>query len=195
MHILGICGSIRRDSYNRGLLRAAVALAPAGVVIDIADVGDLPLINEDIEQPSRPGPVRALRRRAFAADALLFALPEYNHAVSAPAKNAIDWLSRAEQADARDAPDGETRKHPFDGRPVATIGATLGLSGGARAQAQARQSLLALGGAIMPTPELFVGGAQHKFDGAGDLNDASTRDALAAFVAAFAAWTQKMGGR
>ena len=104
--VLGICGSLRRGSYNMAALRAAIALKPAGMTDRASPTSSqIPLYNEDVRQQGFPPPVETLRRQIAAADALLFACPEYNYSMSGVLKNAIDWASRP--------PD-----QPFAGKPV-----------------------------------------------------------------------------
>lgn len=186
MNIFAIAGSLRRASYNYALIRAAAGLAPAGMTIDVAEaaaIGDLPLINEDLEEGGRPAPVEALRARVRSADALMLAVPEYNSAVAAPLKNAIDWLSRGE-------PGGG--KHPLWQKPVAILGAATGMGGTVRAQGALHYALQRLGAFAMPVPELLVGGAADKFDAAGTLTDATTIKLLGQYLEAFAAWTLRV---
>jgi chromate reductase len=119
--ILGIAGSLRRDSYNRAALRAAQALAPAEVTIDIFDLQGIPLFNQDEEQHP-PAPVTDLKIRIRAADAIVMVTPEYNYSIPGVLKNAIDWASR---------PYGDSA---WEGKPVAVMGASVGTLGTARAQ-------------------------------------------------------------
>ena len=113
--VLGICGSLRRGSYNMSALRAAIALKPADMTVTVADIAQIPLYNEDVRQQGFPPPVETLRRQIAAADALLFACPEYNYSMAGVLKNAIDWASRP--------PD-----QPFAGKPCAIIGAAAGMA-------------------------------------------------------------------
>src|SRR5688500_6024853 len=94
MRILGICGSLRAGSLNRLLLRAAEQAVPAGVTIEVAELGDIPLFNEDVEAHGDPAPVKALKERIRDADAVLIATPEYSWGVPGVLKNALDWVSR-----------------------------------------------------------------------------------------------------
>ena len=96
MHVLALCGSLRAGSFNRGLLRAAADVAPEGVRVEVAEIGGLPLYNEDLERQGWPAPVGSLRDRAYEADAILFGCPEYNYGVSGVLKNAFDWLANIE---------------------------------------------------------------------------------------------------
>jgi chromate reductase len=109
--VLGISGSLRKASYNTAALRAAQELAPAGMTIETFDLAPLPLYNEDVKAAGFPPVVQQLRAKINAADALLFACPEYNYSMSGVLKNAIDWASRP--------PD-----QPFDDKPVGMLGAS-----------------------------------------------------------------------
>ena len=132
--VLGMAGSLRRRSYNRALLRAAAKLAPAGVEVEVFELGELPLYNADLDETRGggpyPQPVAALREKVIAADALLLAVPEYNWGPSGVIKNAVDWVSR---------PSG---KSPLAYKPVALMGAAPGPAGTGRGQLQLRQNLL-----------------------------------------------------
>src|SRR5215468_3679831 len=129
--VLGICGSLRKGSFNRMALRVAQELAPAGMKVDVADISGFPLYNEDVRAQGFPPPVQTFRDQIAAADALLFVTPEYNYSMAGVLKNAIDWGSRP--------PD-----QPFDGKPVAIMGASMGLGGTGRAQYHLRQSCVYL---------------------------------------------------
>jgi len=168
--ILAIAGSLRRDSFNRRLLQAAAAMAPSGLRITLDDgIGALPLFNEDIELAmSAEGPVRALRERVAAADALLIATPEYNQSIPGVLKNAIDWLSRP-------APDRDV----LSGKLVAVIGATAGRWGTRLAQAALRQTLFATESIVLPAPPIYLAGGDGAFDAQGALADPSARESLA----------------
>jgi len=188
MRILGLCGSLRAASYNRGLLRAAAEMLPAGATLEVAEIGDLPLMNEDLEKPEWPAAVQAFRRHLWTAEALLVATPEYNAGIPAPLKNAIDWASRAEGLGGRTAPEGEARRQPLADLPVAIMGATPGMLGTARSQQHLRTVLLNLGMRLMPGPEAYVGGAKAKFDAAAALTDEASRAAVGKVVAGLVAW-------
>ncbi len=179
--ILGISGSLRRASFNTMALRAAAELAPAGMSIDICDIGDLPLYNDDVRAAGFPPAVQSLRDRIKAADGLLFATPEYNYSVPGVLKNAIDWASRPPE-------------QPFDGKPIAVMGASPGALGSVRAQYHLRQCFIFLNGHILNRPEVMIGAAGSKFDADGKLTDQATRDFLAAMLVAFKAWTLRMRG-
>jgi chromate reductase len=179
IRILGIVGSLRQDSYNRAALRAAQQLAPGGMQIDSFDIGAIPLYNEDVRAQGYPQPVADLRARIKAADGLLIVTPEYNYSMPGVLKNAIDWASRPPE-------------QPFDGKPVAVMGASMGAMGSSRAQYHLRQSCVFLNALVMNRPEVMIATAQTKFDAEGTLTDQPTRDFLAAYLVAFKAWVQRM---
>jgi chromate reductase len=177
---LGIAGSLRRLSYNRGLIRAAVELAPPGITVVPYDFSDVPLYNGDVEAQGDPEPVTRFKRAIAEADALLIATPEYNHCLPGVLKNAIDWASRPARASV------------LSGKPVAIMGATPGQGGTARAQQQLRDGLAYTNGYVLPLPEVLVPGARQKFDEASDLIDPETRSQVLDLLKAFAAWTRRM---
>jgi chromate reductase len=181
IRIVGFAGSLRAGSYNAAALRAAKRLAPAGLEIDIVPIDAVPLYNEDVRAAGYPAPVQALRDRVRAADGVLIATPEYNYSMPGVLKNAIDWASRPPE-------------QPFDGKPVGIISASMGMLGGSRAQYHLRQSMVFLNAMVMNRPEVFIPAAQTKFDAAGELTDAPTRDFLAAFLTAFQAWVVRHRG-
>lgn len=178
--ILGIAGSLRRGSYNRGLIRAAIELAPAGTKLVSHDLGDLPLFNADVEAQGDPQPVAGLKRAIAAADALLIATPEYNHCVPGVLKNAIDWASRP------------PRNSVLTGKPVAIMGASTGGGGTARAQAHLRDGLAYTNGLVLPLPEVLVSSAAAKFDAESNLIDTETRDEVRDLLKALAAWVRRL---
>jgi chromate reductase len=193
VRIVGICGSLRAASYNRALLRAAAETLPEGATLEMAEIGALPLMNEDLEKPEWPAPVQAFRRALWGAGAVLVATPEYNAGIPAPLKNAVDWASRFEGIGGRTAPEGETRRTPLQEVPVAIMGATPGGLGTARSQQQLRTVLLNTGMRVMPAPEAYVGGAKGKFDAEGRLTDEATRAQVAKVVTALVAWARLLG--
>ncbi len=179
LKILGIAGSLRRGSFNAAALRAAQELAPAGMTIDIFDIAPIPLYNEDVKAQGFPPVVADLRARIKAADGLLLATPEYNYSTSGVLKNVIDWASRPPE-------------QPFDGKPIALMGASGGALGTARAQYHLRQMFIFLNAHILNRPEVFIGGAASKFDAEGKLTDQPTRDFVAAMLVAYKAWIGKL---
>src|SRR5690606_15997503 len=109
INVLGISGSLRKHSLNTAALRAAIELAPADMRIELAEIGDIPLYNEDIREQGYPSQVQRLREQVRTADAILFATPEYNYSIPGVLKNALDWVSRPPEP-------------PFAGKPAAIIG-------------------------------------------------------------------------
>src|SRR5271170_382585 len=178
--VLGICGSLRRASYNMAALRAAVALKPAGVSVTVADISRIPPYNEDVRVEGFPPSVETLRRQIAAADALIFACPEYNYSMSGVLKNAIDWASRP--------PD-----QPFAGKPCAIIGAAAGMAGSARAQYDLRRSCVFLDMHPLNKPEVLIGQAQTKFDADGNLLDEVAKNLIRDLMANLAAWARRLG--
>lgn len=152
LRILGIPGSLRRLSFNHGLLIAARELAPDGLEIEITNLSPLPLYNADVEAEGTPPSVREFKIQIEQAGALLIATPEYNHLMPGVLKNAIDWASRP------------PRESPLQRKPAATMGASGGTSGTARAQLSLRQMLAATECYMMPSPQLLVANAREQFD-------------------------------
>jgi chromate reductase, NAD(P)H dehydrogenase (quinone) len=179
LHILGISGSLRRSSFNTGLLRAAKELAPPSVRIEIADLSDIPMFNADLRAFDEPQPVSAFKDQIWQADALLIATPEYNHSIPGVLKNALDWASR---------PRKET---PLAGKPLAVVGAG-GKFGTIRAQQHLVQIASALDMYVLNHPQLFVDRAWEKFDSSGSLEDAITRQQLGAVIEALYRWTVRL---
>jgi chromate reductase len=177
--ILGLSGSLRKNSYNTALLRVAREVAPEGVEVAIAELADLPIYNADVEAAGMPEAVERLRGTIKAADALLFATPEYNYSVPAALKNAIDWASR---------PPGDSA---LTGKPIGIMGAGGGL-GTARAQYHLRQIALGTNMLALARPEVFVSNARTKFDAEGRLTDEAARELIRALVAGLAAWTRRL---
>ena len=178
-HVIGISGSLRKGSFNSAALRAAQELAPSGVTIEIFDISAIPLYNEDVKVQGFPAAVADLRAKIKAADGLLLSTPEYNYSTSGVLKNVIDWVSRPPE-------------HPFDGKPIALMGAAGGALGTARAQYHLRHMFIFLNAHILNRPEVFIGSAASKFDAEGKLTDQPTRDILAAMLVAFDAWIGKL---
>ena len=182
--VCGIAGSLRRESYNRALLRAALELAPEGMEIRIFDrMGEIPLFNEDVEAQGDPEPVRALKSAIGEADALLIATPEYNHGVPGVLKNAIDWASRP------------ARGSVLAGKPTARFGASPGVTGTARAQTQLRGSFVFTQTPALLQPEILVYRAHEKFDAEGRLTDEKTREFVAKLLRELADWTRLLQSR
>lgn len=174
--VAAFAGSLRKGSFNRSLLGAAVELAPDGMGIRILDISGIPLYNADVEAAGVPEAVQEFKRQVASADGLLIATPEYNHGVAGVTKNVIDWASR---------PPGES---PLNGKPVGIMGASPGMTGTARGQSQLRQAFGFTNSYCMAQPQILVGRAREKFDGGGRLTDESTLEHLAKYLAALADW-------
>jgi chromate reductase len=181
LHILGIAGSLRAASYNRGLLRAAAGLLPSGVDLETMVLNDIPLYNVDVERQGEPVPVQELKQRITAADVLLIATPEYNYSIPGVLKNALDWASRPPQTCA-------LRK-----KPVGIVGASSGRSGTMRSQLALRQVFVFTGSYAMPQPEFLLAEAAQKCDTGGDLVDEETRERLRTFLVALVEWASMVG--
>jgi len=165
--IVAICGSLRRDSYNRRLLAVARKMSEdLGAQVIEADLRKLvlPLYNEDIEHPDLPAPVKKLKSLIEEADLLLIASPEYNHSISGVLKNAIDWASRGHDS--------------FRGKVAAICGASDGPYGTARMQPQLRQILASLDVIVVPQPQVTVRFADKAFNPDGSLIDSKTHERL-----------------
>jgi chromate reductase len=166
MRILGISGSLREGSHNTALLRAARQGAPEGVEVELYDELELvPPYNEDRDGADAPEVVTRLRELVREADAVLFAIPEYNGSIPGQVKTAVDWLSR---------PRGEAA---LFGKTAAVVGATTGAYGGIWAQQDLRKAL-GIAGARVIEAELAVGHAGDHLYGGGEIADADTRDKL-----------------
>jgi chromate reductase len=166
MKVLAISGSLRADSHNSKLLRAAAELFPADVEVAIWDgLKEVPPYDEDDEGVEAPAAVARLRDAIAGADALLFATPEYNHSIPGVLKNAIDWASRPAGASV------------FLNKPAAVIGASTGAFGAVWAQAELRKVLGATGARVVEG-DLALGHAHERFDEAGRLGDPNLREEL-----------------
>ncbi len=181
IRVLGFAGSLRRASYNRGLLRAAAELLPEGMTLEVFDLTPIPLYNADVEAQGFPPPVQDFEARIAAADALLIATPEYNYSVPGVLKNALDWASRP--------PDSS----PLSKKPLAMMGAG-GSMGTSRAQYHLRQVAVATNMRALARPEVFVQRAWEKADAEGNLTDPASREAIRGLLAALAEWTRLLRG-
>jgi chromate reductase len=177
--ILAFAGSLRKGSYNKALVRAAVELAPENVAMEVFDLEGIPPFNQDLEnQP--PQRVIEFKTKIRQADALLIATPEYNYSVSGVLKNAIDWASR---------PRADT---PLEGKPVAIMSASVGRLGGARAQYHLRQTFVFLNMHPINRPEVMLPSAQDNVDANGRLTNEQTRQLIRQLIEALAEWTKKL---
>jgi chromate reductase len=165
MNIVALSGSLRKDSFNTALLRALQALAPEGMQIEIVEIGNLPLYSQD-EETAFPAVAQALKDKIETADGIIIATPEYNRSIPGVLKNAIDWASR---------PWGQ---NSFAGKPVLTMGVSVGKIGTAVAQSHLRQIMVYLDTKVIGQPEFYLGPAQELF-GEGGLTDEPTKELLA----------------
>ena len=177
--IVGICGSLRRGSYNRMLLNAAAKLVPKGAVLEVAEISGIPPYNDD-ELANMPQAVKDFKAKVKAADAVLFVSPEYNYSVPGVLKNAIDWGSRP-------YPD-----HSWAGKPAAIMGASTGMLGTARMQYHLRQTFVFLDMHPVNKPEVMVTFAKDKFDKDGNLTDETARKLIAQLLENLVAWAKKV---
>ncbi len=180
LRILGIPGSLRQASYNRGLLKAAQEVAPKDVKIELTDLAAIPLFNADVEAKGDPEPVREFKERIRAADALLIATPEYNYNIPGVLKNAIDWASRP-------SADSVLRQ-----KPIALMGASPGRFGTTRAQLALRQVFVFTDSLVLIKPELMVSGAAQLFDTEGNLWDEETRRRVRGLLEALRDWVHRV---
>jgi chromate reductase len=178
LHVLGIAGSLRRGSFNRALIRAALDLAPDGMTIETFDLSPLPLFNADVEELGDPLSVAEFKQAIRDADALLIATPEYNYGMPGVLKNALDWASRPPES-------------PLNNKPVAIMGASPGRTGTARSQLQLRQTLQSTRSPTMPGPEVLVAQAHELVNEDGVLTDDKTRQYVAKLLEALAEWVPR----
>lgn len=177
--VIGISGSLRKESLNRRLLLAASELAPAGLSIEVRSIEGIPLYDGDLEVSSGiPDRVRNLKDEIAAADGLLLVTPEYNNSIPGPFKNAIDWLSRPPQDVGR----------VFGGRPVAIIGASPGAFGTIMSQAAWLPVIRSLGMRPWYGASVYLSRAREAFDGDGRLAEEGARERLRRLLEGFAAF-------
>ncbi len=179
--ILGFAGSLRKRSFNRSLLQAAKEVIPKDAKLEIFDLEGMPLFNQDLEdQPTEK--VKEFKAKIRAADAVLIATPEYNYSIPGVLKNAIDCASR---------PYGD---NAFEHKPVAIMGASIGMAGTARAQYHLRQCFVFLTCFALNQPEVMVPFAQDKIDKDGNLTDVKTREKIRELLENLVAWTRRLKG-
>jgi chromate reductase, NAD(P)H dehydrogenase (quinone) len=178
MNVCVMVGSLRKASYNGMLANALISLAPSALKCDIAEIGQLPLYNEDIETDPPPAPWTVFRQRVKAADAVLFVTAEYNRSVPAALKNALDVGSR---------PYGSS---VWDRKPGAVVSSSPGAIGGFGANHHLRQSLVFLNVPILQQPEAYLSHVDKLFDEQGKLASDGTAKFLQQFMQAFANWVE-----
>lgn len=149
--VIGICGSLRENSYNKAVLEFMVANSPDTLDIQIERIDKFPLFNEDIEKENFPENVKELREKIRNADGLIIVTPEYNNSIPGGLKNAIDWISRKDE-----------EGYPFSKKPILIAGATTGLTGTSRSQKELRAVLHNINTFPMNKPELFISEADKK---------------------------------
>lgn len=172
MKILGLVGSLRRDSYNAMLMRAAAELLPPEAELEVfEDLAAIPAFDEDLEGGPAPAAVTALKRAIEEADAVLIATPEYNGSIPGFLKNALDWVSRPFET------------NPLRNKPAAVLGASTGMFGAVWAQAELRK-VLGLIGARALDRDTPVGLATMRFGADGELHDPESREAIGETLAA-----------
>jgi len=179
IRVLGFAGSLRKKSYNKELLATAGRLMPDGMALEMFDLAGIPLYNEDVYEQGFPPTVEELRKKIAAADALIIAMPEYNFSMAGVLKNTIDWVSRPPA-------------QPFKDKPVAIMGASVGVWGTIRGQYHLRQVLGCLEAHVLHRPEIMVAQVNTKIDAEGRIVDQTTLDLLKTQMAALKAWTLRL---
>ena len=179
--ILGISGSIRTGSHNLAALSAAREILPADVSLDIVDLRDIPVYSEDVLKGGFPAAVQNFRERAAAADAVLFASPEYNYSISSSLKAALEWASRPPNP-------------PLGGKPCAIMGASTSPAGTLRGQTHMRQVCVSLNLIPLNAPTVDIAEAQKKCNANGTLTDTATRELIRQLVAGLVAFAARLKG-
>lgn len=172
-----LVGSLRKRSFNRMLANSLAQIALPKLSLQVAEIGDLPLYNQDLED-DMPTAWQTVRDHVAAKDAALFVSPEHNRSVPALLKNAVDVLSRPYGACA------------LTGKPAAIVTSSPGAMGGIGASRHLQQCLACLGVRVMPTPEVYIGNVADLFDEQGALVNPGTVVFLEKFIAAFSQWIQ-----
>jgi chromate reductase len=178
LQLLGICGSLRRQSTNMGLLRYAQGQAPAGVEIKIAELSEVPFYNADLKE--KPPAVQQLLADIEQADGLLLGCPEYNYSLAPALKNALDWASR------------EPDNRMLSGKPAAIMGAGGGM-GTARSQYHLRQVCVFLNLHLLNKPEIFCNAFTGSFDEEGNLVNEKIQGLIVEQLQALMEWAQRLG--
>ncbi|HUK85784.1 MAG TPA: NAD(P)H-dependent oxidoreductase [Candidatus Acidoferrum sp.] len=177
--ILAFAGSLRKESYNKALIQAAIELAPKNAEIEVFDLEGIPPFNNDnVNNP--PAKVVEFKKKIRDADALLIATPEYNYSIPGVLKNAIDAASRPFQG------------NPLEDKPVAIMSASTGRLGGARAQYHLRQTFIFLNMHPINRPEVIVSNAAENFDNNGKLTNEQTKALIRQLLEALVLWTVRL---
>jgi chromate reductase len=177
--ILAFAGSLRKGSYNKALVRAAVEVAPDTVSIEVFDLEGIPPFNQEFEN-TPPPKVAEFKEKIRQADALLIATPEYNYSVSGVLKNALDWASRPKQST------------PLESKAVAIMSASTGKFGGARAQYHLRQCFVFLNIHTINRPEVMLSDAANNVDADGNVTNEQTRVLIRQLIEALIAWDNQV---
>ncbi|CAG0907603.1 unnamed protein product [Cyprideis torosa] len=178
LHVLGICGSLRKHSTNFGLLRYAQSHVPSGMEIELIQLHEVPFYNADIQEP--PAPVEKLKTSIERADALLLACPEYNYSLAPALKNALDWASRAPE------------NHLLAGKPAAILGSGGGM-GSARSQYHLRQVCVFLDLHPLNKPEVFSNAFDGSFDDEGNVVNPKIQKLIVEQLQALLSWANTLG--
>ncbi len=168
--LVGLVGSLRKDSLNRRLFRALRQVAPEGVTLEEIEYGDVPLYNADLGQVEA---VERVKRALAEADGVVIVTPEYNYGIPGPLKNVLDWVSRP------------AYQSVLAQKPVAVLGAAPGPIGTARAQGQLKQVLLGMVAHVFPHAELAIGSGPSRLGEGGEVKEEATRELLEEFVGSF----------
>ena len=177
--ILGFAGSLRKGSFNKMLLKAAEKLVPPDMELEVFDLEGIPPFNQDLENEPHEK-VKEFKKKVKEADGLLIVTPEYNYSVPGVLKNALDAASR---------PYGTS---PFEGKPVAIMGASIGMLGTARAQYHLRQTMVFFNAFPLNRPEIMVNFAEKKFNEAGELTDETTKELVKQLLVALVKWVRQL---
>ena len=180
MKLLGMSGSLRRGSFNTGLLEAGCTLLPEGVEMTLFHCGEIPLYNKDLDTEKKPDSVSQMLQAIRYADGLVLACPEYNYSISGVLKNALDWASRPAYTSV------------LANKPVAVVCASQGPVGGARAHAHLCQVLAATLSPVVPSPPFLVAMAPEKFSGDGIYTDEEGKRRLARYLGDFVTWVRRL---
>ena len=178
-NIAVIVGSLRKESLNRKMANALIAIASETLNLKILEIGELQMYNQDLDE-TPPAVWTDFRNQLKSFDGILFVTPEYNRSVPAVLKNAIDVGSR---------PYG---KNSWNGKPAAIVSVSPGHLGGFGANHHLRQSLVFLNVPVMAQPEAYIGNAGEMFDNHGNLTTDSTREFTRKFMMAFSEWVMKI---
>lgn len=178
LKIIGICGSLRQDSFNRKILVFSKQFFPKDITFEIVEIGNLPIFNQDLEA-NPPHSVIKFREEINSANGILFAANEHNYSVSAALKNAIEWGSRPYV------------NAVMNKKPIAIISASTGMIGGARAQNHLRQISVQVDMYPLNKPELIITFVKDKFDEKGNLTDVHTQEKIKELIQAFIPWVKK----